>query len=184
MDAVVTERLILRPFRESDYDDLFEFLSQLADDEFEGYPGITYENGRKYLEERIRSEAYYAAELKETGKVIGNICLTDRPYDTKEAGYIINRLYRRRGYAYEALTALIRESFRQGTHRICAECDPRNVRSWKLAEKAGMKREAHFRKNIWFRKDAEGAPVWKDTYVYAVLKNDLSEIQDPYKQTL
>jgi hypothetical protein len=36
-----TPCLLLRRFRESDYDDLFEFLSQLADDEFEGYPGIT-----------------------------------------------------------------------------------------------------------------------------------------------
>ena len=29
-----------------DYDDLFEFLFQFEDDEFEGYPGITYENGQ------------------------------------------------------------------------------------------------------------------------------------------
>ena len=40
MHEIRTKRL-LRPFRKSDYDDLFEFLSQLADDEFEGYPGIT-----------------------------------------------------------------------------------------------------------------------------------------------
>ena len=45
MKEIRTQRLILRPFRESDYDDLFEFLSQLENDEFEGYPGITYENG-------------------------------------------------------------------------------------------------------------------------------------------
>jgi hypothetical protein len=45
MKEIRTERLLLRPFRESDYDDLFEFLSQPEDDEFEGYPGITYENG-------------------------------------------------------------------------------------------------------------------------------------------
>ena len=44
--VIRTERLLLRRFRESDYDDLFEFLSQLEDDEFEGYPGITYENGK------------------------------------------------------------------------------------------------------------------------------------------
>lgn len=42
---IETERLILRPFRETDYDDLFEFLSKLENDEFEGYPGITYDNG-------------------------------------------------------------------------------------------------------------------------------------------
>ena len=39
---IETERLILREFKDTDYDDLFEFLSQLENDEFEGYPGITY----------------------------------------------------------------------------------------------------------------------------------------------
>ena len=53
MSEIHTERLILRSFRESDYDDLFEFLSQLEKDEFEGYPGITYENGREHLNYRV-----------------------------------------------------------------------------------------------------------------------------------
>ena len=39
-EAIRTERLLLRPFRESDYDDLFEFLSQPEDDVFEGYAAI------------------------------------------------------------------------------------------------------------------------------------------------
>ena len=50
--------------------------------------------------------------------------------------------------------------------------DPRNECSWRLPEKVGMKREAHFRKNIWFRKDADGNPVRKDTYVYALLAGE------------
>ena len=50
MHEIRTKRLLLRPFRELDYDDLFEFLSQLADDEFEGYPGIIYENGQQNAE--------------------------------------------------------------------------------------------------------------------------------------
>ena len=49
MRELRSKRLLLRPFRESDYDDLFESLPQLADDEFEGYPGITWENGRDHL---------------------------------------------------------------------------------------------------------------------------------------
>ena len=36
----------------------------------------------------------------------------------------------------------------------------------------GMRREAHFRQNIWFRRDESGAPVWKDTYVYARLNGE------------
>ena len=70
---IQTRRLHLCQFKESDYDDLFEFLSQLENDEFEGYPGINYENGRKYLTERLGSTEYYAVELMASGKVIGNI---------------------------------------------------------------------------------------------------------------
>ncbi len=168
-EEIVTERLVLRAFRESDYDDLYEFLSQLRDDEFEGYPGITRENGREQLEERLGSDEFYAVELKENAKVIGNIYCGKRDYDAREVGYIINRDHQRKGYACEALKAVIAEAFRSGVHRVYAECDPRNTASWRLMEKAGMKREAHFRKNIFFHRDEEGQPVWKDTFVYAIL---------------
>ena len=171
-EAIRTERLLLRPFRESDYDDLFEFLSQLEDDEFEGYPGINRENGREHLKYRLGSGEFHAIELTETGKVIGNICCGNRDFAAREVGYIINRNYQGRGYAAEALSAVIENAFREGAHRVYAECDPRNTASWKLLEKAGLRREAHFRQNIWFRKDENGSPVWKDTYVYAILKSD------------
>ena len=35
---IETKRLILREFKDTDYDDLYEFLSQLENDEFEGSP--------------------------------------------------------------------------------------------------------------------------------------------------
>lgn len=172
MKEIRTGRLLLRPFRESDYDDLFEFLFQLKDDEFEGYPGITYENGREHMQYRIGSEEFYAVELAESGKVIGNIYYGNRDYEAKEVGYIINRDYQRRGYAAEALSAVVSDAFREGVHRVYAECDPRNTASWKLLEKIGLKREAYFRQNICFRRDTEGNPVWKDTCVYAIIKGD------------
>ena len=173
MREIRTKRLLLRPFRESDYDDLFEFLSQLEDDEFEGYPGITCENGRQHLAYRLGSEEFCAMELKESGKVIGNICCGNRDFAAREVGYIVNKHYQQQGYAAEALSAVIAQAFREGAHRVYAECDPRNVPSWKLLEKVGMRREAHFRQNIWFRRDGNGAPVWKDTLIYAILENDM-----------
>ena len=36
---IETERMILRRFKEIDYEDLFEYLFQPKDDEFEGYSG-------------------------------------------------------------------------------------------------------------------------------------------------
>ena len=104
--------------------------------------------------------------------MIGNIYCGSRDFAAKEVGYIVNKRYQGKGYASEALVAVIENAFREGAHRVYAECDPRNVRSWRLLERAGMKREAHFRQNIFFRRDADGAPKWKDTYVYAMLAGD------------
>ena len=94
-EEIKTARLLLRRFRESDYDDLFEFLSQLEDDEFEGYPGITYENGKEHLKSRLDSDEFSAVELISSGKVIGNIYCGTRNYAAKEVGYIINKDYQR-----------------------------------------------------------------------------------------
>ena len=171
-EEIKTARLLLRRFRESDYDDLFEFLSQLEDDEFEGYPGITYDNGREHLRQRLGSEEFYAVELPDSGKVIGNIYSGARDFAAKEVGYIINKDYQRQGCAAEALSAVIRSAFQEGAHRVYAECDPRNTASWKLLESLGFRREAHLRQNVFFQKDDDGVPIWKDTYVYAILESD------------
>ena len=146
MNRIETERLILRPFFESDYDDLFEFLSQRKDDEF------------------------IAIELKESKKVIGNIYFGNRDFDAKELGYIINKNYQRKGYAFEAITKLLENA--KNIHRIYAECNPLNESSWRLLEKIGFEREAHFKKNVYFFNDEKGNPIWKDTYVYAYLVSD------------
>jgi len=37
-----------------------------------------------------------------------------------------------------------------------AYCHPDNVNSWHLLERLGFKREAHLRRDIWFRKDETG----------------------------
>ena len=85
MKQIKTRRLLLRPFAEADYDDLYEFMAQLAEDEFEGYPGINYENGKEQLRCRVSNDAYYAIVLCDTGKVIGNI-YDDRYFAAKEVG--------------------------------------------------------------------------------------------------
>ena len=43
------------------------------------------------------------------------------------------------------------------------------ISSWKLLETLGFKREAHLRKNVYFWKDENENPIWKDTYIYAQL---------------
>ena len=107
-----------------------------------------------------------------------NTCIYcgNRDYETREVGYIINKQYQCRGYAREALSAVIENAFNEGAHRVYAECDPRNTPSWKLLKKVGLNRETHFKQNIWFHKDERGKPIWKDTYVYAITKGDWGSV--------
>lgn len=67
-----------------------------------------------------------------------------RDFEAREIGYIVNQNFQRKGYALEAITAVIDNAFANGVHRVFAECDPRNECSWKLLERAGLDREAHF----------------------------------------
>ena len=108
-------------------------------------------------------------ELKETGKLIGNVYLGKRDFDSIEIGFVFNGKYQHQGYARESCEKLIAMAFAAGVHRIYAECDPENQNSWRLLERLGFAREAHLRQNVYFWKDAEGNPIWKDTYVYARL---------------
>lgn len=175
MEKIETTRLILRNFKDEDYDDLYEFLSQRKDDIYEAYPGITYENGKEHLKYRIDNDEFIALVLKEKQKVIGNIYMGNRDFEAKETGYIINKKYQRMGYASEALNVIIQKAFKKNIHRIYAECAPQNTCSWKLLEHLGFTREACFRQNVYFHKDEKGNPIWQDTYVYCLLQNDVKE---------
>ena len=53
-----------------------------------------------------------------------------------------------------------------GLHRIAARTGRHNERSWRLMERLGMRREAHFRES----QVVEG--VWCDEFAYAVLAGE------------
>ena len=169
--AVETERLILRRFRKSDLQDLYEYLSNPSVVAFEPYKAMNYEEVRKELQERIASEEMIAVEEKATGKLIGNVYLGKREFDALEIGYVFNDAYWGRRFARESCQAVIDAAFARGIHRIYAECDPENEKSWHLLERLGFTREAHFRQNVYFWEDGDGNPIWKDTFVYGLLNN-------------
>jgi RimJ/RimL family protein N-acetyltransferase len=72
-----------------------------------------------------------------------------------------------RGYASEAARAVLELAFSTlGLHRVFAELDPRNDASIALALRLGMREEAHFVQDMWFK----GA--WADTGIYAILAEE------------
>ena len=165
-----TERLILRRCRSEDLQDLYEYLSDAEVVRYEPYLSMNMEQVEAELAERMESEEMVTVELKSTGKLIGNVYLGKREFETLELGYVFNRDYWGQGYAKESCAVLIENAFAEGIHRIYAECDPCNPHSWRLLESLGFTREAHFLQNVYFWKDEQGNPIWKDTYVYTLLK--------------
>ncbi len=164
-----TERLLLRRYCAEDLTDLYEYLSDEDVVKYEPYKPMDMSEAAKELELRIADDEMIAVVLKETEKLIGNLYLGKREFNSLELGYVFNKNHWKLGYAKESCTALIKKSFLEGIHRIYAECDPDNTASWKLLESLGFSREAHFRKNVYFWTDADGTPIWKDTFVYSLI---------------
>ncbi len=167
-----TERLILRRYKKEDLQDLFEYLSDKEVVKYEPYKPMTLEEAKENLEWRIGTEEMIAVELKDSHKMIGNVYMGKRDFEALEMGYVFHQKYWGKGYAAESCKALIQKAFARGVHRIYSECDPDNKRSWKLLEKLDFQREAHFRRNVYFWKDEQEQPIWKDTYVYARLNDN------------
>ena len=103
------------------------------------------------------------------GKVIGDVPLTvTDPYARQGTiGFTFNPRFTGRGYATRAVAAALGFGFVQlGLHRIDATTDVRTERSWRLMERVGMRREAHF-VHCGNRNDE-----WVDDYVYAMLDSE------------
>ncbi len=106
--------------------------------------------------------------LKDCGTMIGDVGLHFLADSTQmEIGYTISPHHQRKGYATEAVRAILGYLFDTlGKHRVTASLDPRNASSAAVLEKLGFRQEAHFRKSYFM----EGE--WCDDWVYAMLREE------------
>lgn len=172
MDTIVTERLLIRPFQRDDWKDLYEYLSDDEVVQYEPYEVYNEEQAKEEAIRRTTDEAFVAVCLRDSGKLIGNLYFCRGDFDTWELGYVFNKSYHGKGYALESANALLDDSFSKGARRFVAMCNPDNISSWKLLERLHMRREGHLLKNISFKTDTNGDPIWLDTFEYAILKEE------------
>jgi RimJ/RimL family protein N-acetyltransferase len=130
-------------------------------------------------EERCRNghDAFHAREhlpflliCKADGAFVGRCDLhfVDLEVPKFEIGYWLRTRYGGQGYMTEAVRAVTRCAFEMlGARRVEIRCDPRNLRSRRVAEKAGYRLEARLR-------DEQIAPDGKprDTLIYALLARE------------
>ncbi len=172
-----TSRLLIRQFQEQDYNSLFDYLSNPTVYRFEPGEPISLEKAKELTLERSQGTDFWAVILKSEQKLVGHLYFKQtepKEFLTWELGYIFNPAFHNKGYATESAYELVHYGFIHfGIHRLIAHCNPENVASWKVLEKIGMRREGFFRKNVFFRRNVDGSPVWVDSFEYAILKEDV-----------
>jgi len=179
MDAwfpIETDRLLLREFRISDEPDIHEYACDPEVVRFTDWGpntrDITQSVLRRWLKEQehgLEHSVTLAIELKTEKRLIGSIRIDVRDERTRTAdfGYSLNRRYWNQGYTTEAAHALIDVAVRRiGLRRVWATCDTRNIGSYRVMEKLGMRREATFHKDVLQKGE------WRDSYLYAILAEE------------
>lgn len=175
---MLTERLILRKFLPSDWEDLFVYLSDPGVVQYEPYGAYTKDECINEAFERYEEQnnRFWAVCLEGNNKMIGHVYFAQsEPVDfrTWEIGYVFNPIYYGRGYATEACERILQYGFQEkNAHRIVAGVNVMNHASWKVLERLHMRREAHMLQNVFFKKTLEGEPIWNDSYRYAILSTE------------
>lgn len=146
---IETERLILRPWRETDAQDFYEYASVPGVGEMAGWAHHeSMEKSRQILNLFIQEKKTFALELKENGKVIGSLGLEEadradpelKEKQGREVGYVISKDYWGRGLMPEAVKAVIAYCF-ETLHYDFLTCGHFlwNSQSRRVIEKCGFR---------------------------------------------
>lgn len=169
-----TKRLELRPVRDEDIDRILEYRN---------LPEVTHWLLRTEVEPASFRAAWrraaedpddHSVAVTLDGLVIGTVSLelVDGmgqpglpPRTEAQLGYIFDPAQSGRGYATEAVAAVVAHAFeRLGVRRITAGCFADNLASVRVLEKIGMRREQHGVGDSW-----HATLGWVDGYTYALL---------------
>lgn len=144
---IETERLILRMFRESDFEDYWQIFSEPEVTHFIGNAKAMTKSqawmsmATIFGHWQLRGYGILAVEERASKLVVGRIgFLNPEGWPGFELGWILNRNYWGKGYATEGAKALLDYGFQElKRDRIVSLIHPGNNRSIRVAEKLGEK---------------------------------------------
>jgi RimJ/RimL family protein N-acetyltransferase len=169
-----TERLILRGIRVTDAKSIFKYRSNSQIYKFQNWRPQSLQDVENYICTKISKipnipNTWYQLGIliKESNVLIGDIGIHFIDSVQVEIGFTLCLEYQSKGYATEAVFEVINYIFNNlNKHRITASVDPVNKKSIALLERIGMRKEAHFKKSIWFNEE------WTDDIIYAILDEE------------
>lgn len=178
-----TPRLRARPFTGADVD---AFVAYRADPDvarYQSWSDYTHAEGLALVGSMQGVEpglpgAWHqlALEAKADAALVGDLALhvqADEPREA-EVGFTLAPGHQGHGFATEALAGLLDWAFPAfGLHRVIAVTDALNTPAAALLERVGLRREAHFVENVFFK----GA--WGSELQFAVLEREWQIISAP-----
>lgn len=173
---IETARLLINSLHLSDAPAIFEGRTNPVTNSFLPWKPRTVEE----VEEWIRKAAMIppntegswqllGIRLKETAALVGDVGLHFLPPHNQQAeiGYMILEAHQGKGYATEAIRAVLDFLFSTyRKHRVTAAVDPENTASIRLLRRIGMRLEAHHLKSFWM----DGR--WTDDMIFALLREE------------
>jgi RimJ/RimL family protein N-acetyltransferase len=171
-----TERLILRRLEPDDAGPIWAYRSLPEVSRYQSWEPRSLSEMTSFVAEQMKLSPdtpetwlQLAITLGESGSLIGDCGIhtlggADRQ---AEIGITLSPSHQGKGYAAEALTAVLEYLFTSlGKHRVYGSVDPRNRSSIALLTRLGMRQEAHFRESLWFKGE------WADDLIYAILDHE------------
>jgi len=173
-----TPRLRLRPFRDSDAADVYDYARDPRVGPIAGWPPHRDEaESLEIIRTVFSAPGVFAVELRETGRVIGSVgfvgnhpvgILPNCPDD--EVGYALGAAYWGRGLMPEAVQAVLEYGFTElGLKRIWCSHYAGNLRSASVIRKCGFSYQ--FAQST----DVELLGEVRQTYFYMLTKEDWRE---------
>jgi aminoglycoside 6'-N-acetyltransferase len=170
-----TERLRLRRFRPDDAQMFAAYRSDPAVARYQSWTApVSLESAASLVGKFAAGDPerpgwfQYAIELKSEGDLIGDVGVNLHENRMQaELGCTLAAQWQGRGYATEAVRAILRDLFeRRGLHRVSAECDARNLGSVRTLERLGFQREGLRPQHTWTKGE------WTDDLLYGLLAAD------------
>lgn len=144
---IETSRLVLRPWRETDLADLYEYASVPGVGEMAGWcHHKSIDETQKIIQMFMDEKEVLAIELKDCGKVIGSLGIHNNDHDHvgaeflgREVGYVLSKDYWGKGLVPEAVQGVIKYCFDvlQYDYLLCGHFSWNN-QSRRVIEKCGF----------------------------------------------
>ena len=174
VQMIKTQRLQLRKLIGSDRDDFFAYRALAEVVQYQSFRPKEIAEIDAFLAENENTEFgadntwFQLGICLENGQLIGDIGIHFLDDGRQaELGYTLDPSFQGKGYAREAVRAVIGYLFEScNIHRVTASVDPENGRSILLLEALGFRKEAHFVESYF----TDG--IWCDDCIYALLKKE------------